>query len=267
MNKTVFITGATQGTGYCVAQKFAKNGYNVVITSRKEESAKEAAARLVSEPGVETKVLGYGLEVLDEEKVIEIFNDIEKQGLLVSALVLVASNMGINMPDFFNVDYKDWIRVIDTNVGWNFMICRQAAKHMVKLGGGAMVMIGSANATRPSKNRSAYCVSKAGLHGLAKTLAVELGSLNIRVNTIVSGPIKTARYYARPEIHNSPQMKNPLGDIAAFEDIANAAYFLADSEQARIISGAELAVDGALTTQFVYEAEGLKLSDGTVIAD
>ena len=61
--------------------------------------------------------------------------------------------------------------------------------------------------------------------------------------------------------------KNPLGDIAEFQDIANAAYFLADNEQARIITGAELAVDGGSLAQFVYEEEGIKLSDGTVIAD
>lgn len=95
--------------------------------------------------------------------------------------------------------------------------------------------------------------SKSGLHGLARNLAVELGPCHIRVNTVVAGGIKTARYYARPEIQNSPHNKNPLGDIAEFQDIANAAYFLADNEQARIITGAELAVDGGSLAQFVYE--------------
>ena len=123
------------------------------------------------------------------------------------------------------------------------------------------------NGIRTTKNRSAYCTSKSGLHGLARNLAVELGPCHIRVNTVVAGGIKTARYYARPEIQNSPHNKNPLGDIAEFQDIANAAYFLADNEQARIITGAELAVDGGSLAQFVYEEEGIKLSDGTVIAD
>lgn len=265
--KTVVITGATSGTGYCVAKKFADNGYNVCITSRDEERAKMAAAKLKQEAKEDVETFGYGIRPLEEQQVIDMFNDLKGKGCPVSKLVLVASNMGINMPDFFEVKYEDWIRVINTNVGWNFMMTRQAAKHMASLGGGSIVIIGSANATRPSKNRSAYCVSKAGLHGLAKTLSVELGHLNIRVNTVVAGPIKTERYYARPEIHNSPQMKNPMGDIASFEDIANAVYFLADNEQARIISGAELAVDGALTTQFVYEEQGIKFADGTMIAD
>ena len=200
-------------------------------------------------------------------KVVRMFDDLKAKGYLVDALVLVAANMGINMPNFFEVDFKDWIRVIDTNIGWNFMFTRQAAKHMVQLGGGAIVVIGSVNGIRTTKNRSAYCTSKSGLHGLARNLAVELGPLGIRVNTVVAGGIKTVRYYARPEIQNSPHNKNPMGDIAEFEDIANAAYFLADSEQARIITGAELAVDGGSMAQFVYEEEGIKLSDGTVIAD
>lgn len=267
MSKTVLVTGATTGTGYCVAKKFASNGYNVVITSREDARAKEAAAQLKAEVGGNIETFGYGLEVLNEPQMIAMFDDLKAKGYLVDALVLVAANMGINMPNFFEVDFKDWIRVIDTNIGWNFMFTRQAAKHMVQLGGGAIVVIGSVNGIRTTKNRSAYCTSKSGLHGLARNLAVELGPLNIRVNTVVAGGIKTVRYYARPEIKDSPHNKNPMGDIAEFEDIANAAYFLADNEQARIITGAELAVDGGSMAQFVYEEEGIKLSDGTVIAD
>lgn len=267
MNKMVVVTGATTGTGYCVAQKFAANGYDVCITSRDQARAQEAAARLKAENDGKIETFGYGLEVLNEPQMAAMFDDLKQKGHLVSTLVLVAANMGINMPNFLEVDFKDWIRVIDTNIGWNFMFCRQATKHMLQLGGGAIVVIGSVNGIRTTKNRSAYCTSKSGLHGLARNLAVELGPYHIRVNTVVAGGIKTARYYARPEIQNSPHNKNPLGDIAEFQDIANAAYFLADNEQARIITGAELAVDGGSLAQFVYEEEGIKLSDGTVIAD
>jgi 3-oxoacyl-[acyl-carrier protein] reductase len=126
------------------------------------------------------------------------------------------------------------------------MFARQAAKHMVELGGGSIVFVGSVTGIRAVKNRSAYTTSKSGLHGLARNLAVELGFLNIRVNTVISGGIKTSRYYARPEIKDSPHNKNPMGDIAEFQDIANAVYFLADNEQARIITGAELAVDSGV---------------------
>ena len=266
MNKTVLITGATNGTGYCVAQKFAKNGYNVCITSRDEARAKEAAAKLKEEVGGTIETFGYGLEVLDEQQLIDMFNELKAKGFPVNSFVGVAANLGISMPSFFDVDYRDWMRVVETNIGWNFMFARQAAKHMVELGGGSIVFVGSVTGIRAVKNRSAYTTSKSGLHGLARNLAVELGSLNIRVNTVISGGIKTSRYYARPEIKDSPHNKNPMGDIAEFQDIANAVYFLADNEQARIITGAELAVDGGSLAQFVYEEEGIKLSDGSTIA-
>ncbi len=267
MKKMVLVTGATQGTGYAVAKKFGSEGCDVCITSRDADRAAEAAAMLKEECGGTIETFGYGLEVLNEEQMKAMFDDLEAKGHLVSALVLVAANMGINMPNFLEVDFNDWIRVIDTNIGWNFMFCRQATRHMLKQGGGSIVVVGSVNGIRTTKNRSAYCTSKSGLHGLARNLAVELGPVNIRVNTIVAGGIKTARYWARPEIHDSVHNKNPMGDIAEFEDIANAAWFLADSEQARIITGAELAVDGGSLAQFVYEEEGIRLADGAVIAD
>ena len=189
MNKMVVVTGATTGTGYCVAQKFAANGYDVCITSRDQARAQEAAARLKAENDGKIETFGYGLEVLDEPQMAAMFDDLKQKGHLVSTLVLVAANMGINMPNFLEVDFKDWIRVIDTNIGWNFMFCRQAAKHMLQLGGGAIVVIGSVNGIRTTKNRSAYCTSKSGLHGLARNLAVELGPCHIRVNTVVAGGI------------------------------------------------------------------------------
>ena len=121
MSKTVLVTGATTGTGYCVAKKFASNGYNVVITSREDARAKEAAAKLKAEVGGNIETFGYGLEVLNEPQMIAMFDDLKAKGYMVGAMVLVAANMGINMPNFFEVDYKDWIRVIETNIGWNFM--------------------------------------------------------------------------------------------------------------------------------------------------
>lgn len=263
MNKTVLVTGATDGTGYCIAQKFAENGYNVCITSREAARAKEAAARLKEEVGGKVETFGYGLDVLDEQQIIDMFDELKAKGCPVGSFVGVAANLGLSMAGFFEVDYRDWIRVVETNIGWNFMFARQAARHMVELGGGSIVFIGSATGIRAIKNRSAYTTSKSGLHGLARNLAVELGSLNIRVNTVISGGIKTSRYYARPEIKDSPHNKTPMGDIAEFRDIANAAYFLADNEQARIITGAELAVDGGSLAQFVYEEEGIRFTDGT----
>jgi NAD(P)-dependent dehydrogenase (short-subunit alcohol dehydrogenase family) len=123
---------------------------------------------------------------------------------------------------------------------------------MREAGGGSIVFIGSVTATKAVRNRTAYCSSKAAIHGLSKVLAVELGQYGIRVNTVVAGNIKTARYLASSDIQNGPSNKNPIGDICEFEDIADAAWFLS-SDQARVITGAELAVDSGLTSQLAYE--------------
>ena len=99
MNKMVVVTGATTGTGYCVAQKFAANGYDVCITSRDQARAQEAAARLKAENDGKIETFGYGLEVLDEPQMAAMFDDLKQKGHLVSTLVLVAANMGINKPN------------------------------------------------------------------------------------------------------------------------------------------------------------------------
>ena len=257
MNKTVVVTGATNGTGYAIARRFASEGYNVCITSRSAENARTAAEQLAAEfEGIKT--FGYGLDVLAEDQIVAMFDELRAAGCMVSALVLNAANLGIGMQGFFEMDYKDWMHVIETNVGWNFMFAREAARHMKELGKGAIVCIGSITGVRACKNRSAYTTSKSGLHGLSRTLAIELAPYGIRVNTLVSGSIKTARWHANPAIKNSPHGKNPMLDAAEFEDIANGAYFLC-SDQARFITGIEMPVDGGMLAQMCYEDEGLDL--------
>ena len=257
MNKTVVVTGATNGTGYGIAHQFASEGYNVCITSRSAENATAAAEQLAAEfKGIKT--FGYGLEVKNEEQVIAMFNELKAADCMVDALVLNAANMGLGMDDYFDVKFEDWWRVIETNMGWNFMFAREAARHMKEKGKGAIVFIGSITGVRACKNRSAYTTSKSGIHGLSRALAIELAQYGIRTNTLVAGSIKTARWHANPAIKDSPHSKNPMLDAAEFEDIANGAYFLC-SDQARFINGIEMPVDGGMLAQMCYEEKGIDL--------
>ena len=175
--------------------------------------------------------------------------------------------MGINMPNFLEVDFKDWIRVIDTNIGWNFMFCRQAAKHMLQLGGGAIVVIGSVNGIRTYQEPQ--CILHLQVRPARFSPQPGCGAWPLPHPCQYGGGRRhqDGAVLCTPGDPELAAQQNPLGDIAEFQDIANAAYFLADNEQARIITGAELAVDGGSLAQFVYEEEGIKLSDGTVIAD
>lgn len=257
MSKTVVVTGATNGTGYAIARRFACEGYNVCITSRSAENARIAAEQLAAE-FEEIKTFGYGLEVKNEEQVVAMFDELKAADCMVDALVMNAANMGLAMDDYFDMKFEDWWRVIETNLGWNFMFAREAARHMKEKGKGAIVAIGSITAVRSIKNRSAYTVSKSALHGLARALAIELAPYGIRTNTLVAGTIKTARWHANPMIKFSPHSKNPMLDSAEFEDIANGAYFLC-SDQARFINGIEMPVDGGMLAQMCYEEKGLDL--------
>ena len=125
---------------------------------------------------------------------------------------------------------------------------------MEAAGGGSIVFIGSNTSRRAIPNRAAYIASKGGMTALVKALAIDWGPLGIRVNIIQSGSIKTARWSAQTEAWRQVRRdRAPIGDIAAFEDLAEAAFFLC-GDGARVITGAELVVDGGVDAQFVPRA-------------
>ena len=241
MKKSVFITGATDGTGYAIAQRFASEGYDVFIGSRDESRACQAAKSLSEEYGVNT--YGFGMTVFDEADVKRIFAKIRELGYLLDAIVLNAANLGIGQ-DALTVSIEDFMGVINTNIGWNFMLVREAALQMKEKGGGSVVFITSNTAYRAIPNRVAYGSSKGGILSMARGLALDLGKYGIKVNSVLPGMIKTSRWRNNyNDCRNAPSNYTPLGDIAEYEDVANAAYYLA-SDQSRNCTGAELVVDG-----------------------
>ena len=251
MKRAVFVTGGTVGSGYAIAERFAKEGYHVVITSRDEERAKEAAGKLAKEYPVEC--LGYGLDIRDEQRVIDIFQDIDSKGLFVETVCLNSADLGFGTDpavgmQFFEVSTEEFQRVFETNLVWNFTIVRQAALRMREQHKGAIVFIGSNTAYRAIPNRSAYCASKGGINAMSKAFAIDLGPYGIRSNVVLPGTIKTQRWYEM----GSKQIVNgsltPIGDISDFEDIANAAWYLG-SDESKNVTGIELTVDGGMSCQ------------------
>ena len=250
MNKSVFVTGATNGTGFAIAERFAREGYDVFVGSREEERANEAASAIAEKHGV--KAYGYGMKVFDEADVRRIFADIRSKGYLLDTIVLNAANLGIGQ-DTLTVPIEEFMNVINTNMGWNFMLAREAALQMKEKGGGSIVFITSNTAYRAIPNRVAYSSSKSGILGLSRALALDLGKYGIKVNSVLPGMIKTVRWETNyNNCRNALSNYTPLGDIAEFEDVANAAYFLG-SEQSRNCTGAELTVDGGNMIQLVPE--------------
>lgn len=252
MNKAVFITGAQTGTGYGIAELFAKNGWNVFITSRRGEEAENSAKKLAEDYRVFAK--GYECNIGNEQQVIDIFNDIDSLSYFVETVVLNAANMGFDPKDpaagqdFWTVPLADFQRVFETNLVWNFSIVRQAAIRMREQHKGAVVFVSSNTAYRAIPNRAAYSASKGGINALTKALAVDLGPFGIRVNVVLPGTIKTARWVEMGNKQIVNGTLTPIGDISDFEDVANAVWYLG-TDMSKNVTGTELTVDGGMSIQ------------------
>ena len=251
MNKAIFVTGGTVGSGLAVAERFAKEGYDVFISSRSGERAQQAAESVAEKYGVFAK--GYALDIRNEDRVKEIFADIDSLDRFVETVCLNSADMGFGndpvkgMP-FFEVSVEDFQRVFETNLVWNFTIVRQAALRMKEHHKGAIVFISSNTAYRAIPNRSAYCASKGGINAMSRAFAIDLGPYGIRSNVVLPGTIKTQRWHDM----GSKQIVNgeltPIGDISDFEDIANAAWYLG-SDESKNVTGTEITVDGGMSCQ------------------
>ena len=196
---------------------------------------------------------GFALDIRDEQRVIEIFREIDSLDRFVETVVLNSADMGFGSDpvkgmDFFTVPVEEFQRVFETNLVWNFTIVRQAALRMRERHKGAIVFISSNTAYRAIPNRSAYCASKGGINAMSKAFAVDLGPYGIRSNVVLPGTIKTERWM----LMGSKQIVNgtltPIGDISDFEDIANAAWYLG-SDLSKNVTGTELIVDGGMSCQ------------------
>ena len=251
MERAVFVTGGTVGSGLAIAERFAKEGYNVVITSRSGERASEAVEKVAEKYGV--KGYGYALDIRDEQRVKDIFSDIDKNGLFVETVCLNSADMGFGndpakgMP-MFECSIEEFQRVFETNLVWNFMIIRQAALRMKEHHKGAIVFISSNTAYRAIPNRVAYSTSKGGINAMSRALAVDLGQYGIRSNVVLPGTIKTDRWVGMGDKRIVDGTLTPIGDISDFEDIANAAWYLG-SDEAKNVTGTEITVDGGMTCQ------------------
>lgn len=250
--KTVLITGACINTGVAIVEKFASEGWKVVFTGRNPEKV-AIAEKQYRAKFPNAQIDGYALNSLIDERTInetaldELFVDLDKKGVFIECLVLNAADQGLDMKIFEN-PITDFMRVLNTNITWNFCIVERAAKRMKERGGGSIVFVNSNTAYRVIPNRIAYSTSKSGQLGLMRALAFDLGSYNIRVNAVLPGMIKTERWITNPDFYKTvPSRFTPLGDVATGEDIADAVWYFA--AHARNTTGAELVVDGGNTVQ------------------
>ena len=246
------VTGACINTGVDIVEKFASEKYDVVFTGRNAEKVKEAEKKY-AEKYQNVKIYGFTADSLKDERTVdektidEIFSELDKRGIFIKHLVLNAADQGLNMKIFEN-PLTDFMRVINTNVCWNYAIIERAAKRMKENGGGSITFINSNTAYRAIPDRIAYEASKGGQLGMMRGLALDLGKYNIRVNAVLPGMIKTDRWEKNPEFYNTvPSRFTPLGEVAVGKDVADAVWYFAT--MANNTTGAELVVDGGNTIQ------------------
>ena len=240
-NKVVLITGATKNTGFAIAQRFAAEGYAVCITSRREADAAEAAAKLADTYHVPTK--GYALDLESVEDIQRVFADLEQTFHRLDVFVGNSANLGL-CSAAMDITQEQFDGVMNVNIRGNFFCCQEAAKRMKD--GGSIVLIGSVHYKGAVHGRASYAISKGAIASMVHNLAFEWAKYGIRVNQVVPGAIRSDRWDEISEEEMAARRSNwPLGIESTPEDIANAVYFMA-SEQARTITGAELAVDSGV---------------------
>jgi 3-oxoacyl-[acyl-carrier protein] reductase len=235
--RVVLVTGGTRGIGRACAQWFLARGDRVAVTSR--DGVVEGD--LDHEPG---RLLALACDVTDPAQVEAAFAAVEAAWSPVEVLV---ANAGITRDTLvLRMSEEAWSDVIDTNLSGVFRVTKRALAKMIRLHRGRVIMVSSVGAFIGSPGQANYAASKAGLVGMARSMAREVASRSITVNVVAPGLVETNMLAALGEERLGEfEAQVPLGRVARPEEIAEAVGFLA-SDGAAYVTGAVLPVDGGL---------------------
>ena len=187
MNKTIMITGATAGFGRATARRFAKNGYNVIITGRRKERLDELEKEL-AEYNIEVNSLNF--DVRKRFEVADIISELPAKWKNIDILV---NNAGLaaGLSHVNDADIEDWDRMIDTNVKGLLYVTRAVVPLMVERGSGHIFNISSIAGTDVYENGNVYCATKSAVNTLSKAMRIDLLKHNIKVTNIAPGLAET----------------------------------------------------------------------------
>ncbi len=240
-DKVAFVTGATRGIGRAIALELGKQGATVIGTATSEDGAGKISAYL-AEAGVKGK--GVMLDVTDTARTDGVLADAAKEFGVITILVnnagITRDNLAMRMGD------DEWDAVIDTNLKAVFRLTRGVMRGMMKARFGRVVNITSVVGYSGNPGQANYCAAKAGVAGLTRSLARELGSRNITVNCVAPGFIATDMTHALSEEQRQAMLAAiPLGRAGTPEDIAGVVGFLA-SPAASYVTGTTVHVNGGM---------------------
>jgi len=238
--QVALVTGASRGIGRAIARTLAERGFKVVGTATSEAGAQGISEALAAFPGCR----GALLDVNDASAAEALIDAIAKEH---GALHVLVNNAGITRDQLaMRMKDDDWAAVLDTNLGAVFRLSRAVMRGMMKQRYGRIINITSVVGASGNAGQANYAAAKAGVAGMTRALARELGSRNITVNCVAPGFIATDMTDALPEAQKAAlQAQIPLGRLGTPEEIAHAVAFLA-SPLAGYITGAELHVNGGM---------------------
>ncbi len=246
-NKIALITGAGKGIGKACAIALAEAGAHVIIISRTEKDLIEVQ-KIIRK--LKRKCTYFVCDVTNIDEIKKIFTKISRLDILIN-------NAGTNRPEFFTkIKRKDMSEVVDLNIKASFDIAQLSTKLMLKSKnrkkiGGSIINLSSQLGKVGAPLRSVYNMTKFGIEGLTKGMAIDLAKHNIRVNSICPTFVETPmvkKFFKNKDFKKSVIKNIPLGKVATESDIATAVVYLA-SDASSMMTGSSLVIDGGWTAK------------------
>ena len=238
--QVALVTGASRGIGAAIALELATRGLKVIGTGTSQAGATTIDQALSSFPGCSGRVLNVNDALAAQSLIDEIVKAHGGLQILVNNAGITRDNLAMRMKD------EEWDAVIDTNLKAVFRMSRAVMRTMMKQRYGRIISITSVVGAAGNPGQANYAAAKAGVAGLTRALARELGSRNITVNCVAPGFIETDMTAGLPpEQHRALLSQIPLGQLGKPSDIAHAVAYLA-SPQAAYVTGQELHVNGGM---------------------
>jgi glucose 1-dehydrogenase len=247
--KVALVTGAGQGIGRAIAVRLAQEGANIVVNDIHESDNSKETMRQLAETGCKSTFI-----LTDVSKVDQVQAMITQAVSIMGGLDILVNNAGIEIhAPFWEVTEKQYDLVMDVNLKGMFFCTQAFTQYLMKVKkGGIVVNNSSVHEELPMPNFTPYCASKGGMQMVMRNLAVELAPLNIRVNNVAPGAIKTpinAVMLSKPELIQALQNNISLHRLGEPEDVASVVAFLA-SNDSKYVTGATYYVDGGLTWNY-----------------